>query len=248
MTDDPLFTSGPAGRLHAQLLMPPLMRNHGNYIVSLGQSLPLARRAGDGAGGGSLSLVSPPPRFFTTRTEPSAGVATGDMGIGRDGKPNGKLLAGVWSSRASTRSSPKARAARLTKVLTAVRPRKGCGPEVRARPQGAVGGGARQAAAGPRAAHAWLASDNRRGAAPSFIITAPTWCRSASSCTSITPIPTSRPTRIPALQVAPDDPRHIRGRPAHRLWRARFDRGRLAVDPQAYVPWRRAGRMRRWAL
>ena len=38
--------------------------------------------------------------------------------------------------------------------------------------------------------------------------------------------------------------RHLRGRQAHRLWRARSHRGRLAVDPAACLSRRRAGRLR----
>ena len=49
---------------------------------------------------------------------------------------------------------------------------------------------------------------------------------------------------IPALQDASGDPRHVRGRQAHRLWRARHHRGRLAVDPEAHVSRRRAARLR----
>ena len=40
------------------------------------------------------------------------GVATGDMGVGRDGKPTRTASCAAWSCAASTRSSPKARAAR----------------------------------------------------------------------------------------------------------------------------------------
>ena len=41
-----------------------------------------------------------------------AGVATGDMGIGKDGEPQGRASRAAWSCAPSTRCSPKARAAR----------------------------------------------------------------------------------------------------------------------------------------
>ena len=50
--------------------------------------------------------------------------------------------------------------------------------------------------------------------------------------------------RVPALQDPSRHPRHLRGRQAHRLRRARAHRGRLAVDPRAGVSRRRAGRLR----
>ena len=44
--------------------------------------------------------------------------------------------------------------------------------------------------------------------------------------------------RVPALQDPPDDPRHLRGRQAHRLRRARHHGGRLAVGAAADLPGR----------
>ena len=58
--------------------------------------------------------------------------------------------------------------------------------------------------------------------------------------------PVSEPVRgIPALQDAPGVPPAIRGRAAHRLWRAGAERGRVPIDPAARFPGRRAGRLRR---
>ena len=49
---------------------------------------------------------------------------------------------------------------------------------------------------------------------------------------------------IPALQDARCDPRHVRGRAAHLLRRARHHRGRLAERAAARLPGRRADRLR----
>ena len=48
---------------------------------------------------------------------------------------------------------------------------------------------------------------------------------------------------VPALQDASGDPRHLRGRQAHLLRRARHHRGRLAVGAEAVLPGRRADRL-----
>jgi electron-transferring-flavoprotein dehydrogenase len=48
---------------------------------------------------------------------------------------------------------------------------------------------------------------------------------------------------VPALQDASGDPRHLRGRQAHLLRRARHHRGRLAVGAEALLPGRRADRL-----
>jgi electron-transferring-flavoprotein dehydrogenase len=47
VTEDRFYYLGPAGGVRLpNFAMPPLMNNHGNYIVSLGQCLPLACRKG----------------------------------------------------------------------------------------------------------------------------------------------------------------------------------------------------------
>ena len=51
MTEDNFYILGPAGQVRIpNWPMPPLMSNHGNYIVSMAQRLPLDGRAGRGAG------------------------------------------------------------------------------------------------------------------------------------------------------------------------------------------------------
>ncbi len=56
--------------------------------------------------------ASPPPRCCTTTTARCKGVATGDMGIGKDGEPTANYHAAAWSCTPSRPCSPKAAAAR----------------------------------------------------------------------------------------------------------------------------------------
>ena len=87
VTDDQFLILGPAGSLRLpNALMPPLMNNHGNYIVSLGN---VCRWL---AGHAEALGVEVYPGFAAAEVlynDEGAviGVATGDMGIQRDGTP-----------------------------------------------------------------------------------------------------------------------------------------------------------------
>jgi electron-transferring-flavoprotein dehydrogenase len=95
VTDDRFYYLGPAGSLRIpNLLMPPLMRNHGNYIVSLGN---LCRWLADQATELGIEVY---PGFAAAEVLYAnngavIGVATGDMGIGRDGKPTDRFTRGM---------------------------------------------------------------------------------------------------------------------------------------------------------
>jgi electron-transferring-flavoprotein dehydrogenase len=95
VTEDRFLVLGPAGDLRLpNFLMPPLMSNHGNYIVSLGA---LTRWLGEQAAGIGVEIY---PGFAATEilTDENGavvGVATGDMGIGRDGKPKDTFVRGM---------------------------------------------------------------------------------------------------------------------------------------------------------
>src|SRR5215203_4557444 len=66
-------------------MMPPLMSNHGNFIVSLGSMCQWLARKAEALG------VEIYPGFAAAEVLQEngavAGVATGDMGVGKDGKP-----------------------------------------------------------------------------------------------------------------------------------------------------------------
>ncbi|MDB5555943.1 MAG: Electrotransfer ubiquinone oxidoreductase family protein [Rhizobium sp.] len=95
VTADHFLLLGPAGSIRLpNFMMPPLMNNHGNYIVSLGNVCRWLATKAEELG------VEIYPGFAATEVlydENGAvrGVATGDMGIGRDGEPSGAYARGM---------------------------------------------------------------------------------------------------------------------------------------------------------
>jgi len=95
VTADHFLLLGPAGSVRLpNFMMPPLMNNHGNYIVSLGNVCRWLATKAEELG------VEIYPGFAATEIlydENGAvrGVATGDMGIGRDGEPSGAYARGM---------------------------------------------------------------------------------------------------------------------------------------------------------
>lgn len=95
VTEDRFLVLGPHGDMSLPaILMPPLMNNHGNYIVSLGA---VTRWLGEQAAEMGVEIY---PGFAAAEVlydEQGAvvGVATGDMGLGRDGKPKDSFVRGM---------------------------------------------------------------------------------------------------------------------------------------------------------
>jgi electron-transferring-flavoprotein dehydrogenase len=94
VTDDRFYWLGQSAALRLpNLLMPPLMSNHGNFIVSLGNVCRWLATKAEALG------VEIYPGFAATEVlfadEAVAGVATGDMGIGKDGEPNASFTRGM---------------------------------------------------------------------------------------------------------------------------------------------------------
>ena len=95
VTDDRFYWLGPAGSLRLpNLPFPPLMSNHGNFVVSLGNVCRWLAGKAEAAG------VDIYPSFAATELLHGAngevvGIATGDMGIGRDGRPKDNFTRGA---------------------------------------------------------------------------------------------------------------------------------------------------------
>ncbi len=95
VTDDHFLLLGPAGSIRLpNFLMPPLMNNHGNYIVSLGLVCRWLATKAEELG------VEIYPGFAATEVlynDEGAviGVATGDMGIERNGEPGPNFARGM---------------------------------------------------------------------------------------------------------------------------------------------------------
>jgi electron-transferring-flavoprotein dehydrogenase len=95
VTDDRFLYLGPSGSLRVpNFIMPPLMSNHGNYIASLGNICRWLAKQAEELG------VEIYPGFAAAEVlydDKGAvkGVATGDMGIGRDGKHKSGFARGM---------------------------------------------------------------------------------------------------------------------------------------------------------
>ena len=123
VTDDRFYMLGPAGAVRLpNLLLPPLMSNHGNFVVSLGNVCRWLASKAEAAG------VEIYPGFAATEVlygenGEVAGVATGDMGVGKDGAPKDVFTRGMELRAKYTLFGEGARG-QLTKTLhRALRPR-----------------------------------------------------------------------------------------------------------------------------
>ena len=95
VTDDRFLYLGPGGNIRVpNAFMPPLMSNHGNYIASLGNVCRWLATQAEQLG------VEIYPGFAAAEVLYDdngrvRGIATGDMGIGRDGKPKSGFTRGM---------------------------------------------------------------------------------------------------------------------------------------------------------
>jgi electron-transferring-flavoprotein dehydrogenase len=92
--EDRFLYLGPAGEIRLRnFMMPPLMNNHGNYIVSLGA---LCQWLGEQATELGVEIY---PGFAATEVlyddGAVVGIATGDMGITREGEPGENFARGM---------------------------------------------------------------------------------------------------------------------------------------------------------
>jgi electron-transferring-flavoprotein dehydrogenase len=95
VTDDRFYYLSASGALRLpNILMPPLMSNHGNFIVSLGNVCRwLATKAE--ALGVEIYPGFAAAEVLYTEAGAVAGVATGDMGIGKSGEPKDNFTRGM---------------------------------------------------------------------------------------------------------------------------------------------------------
>ncbi len=95
VTADRFLYLGPHGDiLLPNFLMPPLMSNHGKYVVSLGDVVRwLAAKAE--ALGVEIYPGFPAAEILTDSEGAVIGVATGDMGLDREGKPKDEFVRGM---------------------------------------------------------------------------------------------------------------------------------------------------------
>jgi electron-transferring-flavoprotein dehydrogenase len=86
---------GPSGALRLpNFLMPPLMSNHGNFIVSLGNVCRWLAEKAEALGVEIYPGFAAAELVFGDKGE-VLGVATGDMGVDREGKPKDAFMRGM---------------------------------------------------------------------------------------------------------------------------------------------------------
>ena len=117
VTDDRFYLLGPAGSVRLpNAFMPPLMNNHGNYVGSLGTVCRWLAAKAEELG------VEIYPGFAASEVlyEDGAvvGIATGDMGVGRDGEITDRFTRGLELRAKYTLFAEGARG-QLTKQLIA---------------------------------------------------------------------------------------------------------------------------------
>ena len=95
VTQDKFLYLGPGGGVRLpNFAMPPLMNNHGNFVVSLGN---VCRWLAEKAEGMGVEIY---PGFAAAEVlydddGAVVGVATGDMGVGKDGEPTDNFMRGM---------------------------------------------------------------------------------------------------------------------------------------------------------
>ena len=118
VTEDQFLVLGPSGDIRLpNWPMPPLMKNHGNYIGSLGA---VCQWLGAQATELGVEIY---PGFAASEVlyddkGSVAGVATGDMGIGRDGKPTDSFVRGMELRGKYTLIGEGARGSLSKKLMT----------------------------------------------------------------------------------------------------------------------------------
>ncbi len=115
VTADRFYALGPSGALRLpNVLMPPLMSNHGNFIVSLGEVCRYLARKAEALGVEIYPGFAAAELLFENGAV--AGVATGDMGLAKDSHPKASFTRGMELRGKYTLFAEGARGS-LTKML-----------------------------------------------------------------------------------------------------------------------------------
>ncbi len=95
VTQDRFYWLGPAGAVRLpNFLMPPLMSNHGNFIVSLGEVCRWLAGKAEALGVEIYPGFAAVEVLYGPKGE-AVGVATGDMGVDREGRPKENFTRGM---------------------------------------------------------------------------------------------------------------------------------------------------------
>ena len=116
VADDRFYWLGAAGALRLpNFMLPPLMSNHGNFVVSLGNVCRWLATKAEALGVEIYPGFAAAEVLYGDNGEVT-GVATGDMGIGKDGKPKDGFTRGMELRAKYTLFAEGARG-NLTKTL-----------------------------------------------------------------------------------------------------------------------------------
>jgi electron-transferring-flavoprotein dehydrogenase len=129
VTKDKFYILGPHGELSIpHFLMPPLMSNNGNYIVSLGN---VVRWLGEQAEALGVEIYPgfPAAEYLTDDKGTVIGVATGDLGVDRDGKPKGEFARGMALYGKYTLIAEGARGSLAKKLIRTYKLDANCAPQ-----------------------------------------------------------------------------------------------------------------------
>ena len=91
--------------------VPKTMHNEGNYIISLGNLCRWLAQQAEALGVEIYPGFAARKLLIRRERRRCAAIATGDMGVGRDGQPTEACTPPAWNCAASTRCSPRAAAA-----------------------------------------------------------------------------------------------------------------------------------------
>ena len=185
VSEDRFYLLGPSGGIRLpNVAMPPLMSNHGNFVGSLGNVCRWLGAKAEELGVEIYPGFAASEVLYGDKGE-VLGVATGDMGVGRDGKPKDSFTRGMELRGKYTFFAEGARGSLSKQIIAKFRLDEGREPQkygIGLKELWQVDPAKHQPGAG--AAHLRLAACPRtRAAAPSCTISRTTRSSSASSST-----------------------------------------------------------------
>jgi electron-transferring-flavoprotein dehydrogenase len=243
--DDVLFLSETGARARPTSCA-RCFHNDGNYVVSLGNVVQWLAQQAEALGVEIFPGFAAAEVLYDDAGR-GQGVATGNLGIGKDGEPTddfqlGMELHGKYTVFAEgARGPPGPPAHRPLQARRRARP-----PELCHRPQGAVGGRPGEGEARTRRAHRRLA-DGRADFGGGFLYHLED---NKVTLGLVVGLDYQNPwlspfEELPALEDPPGHPRAPGGRQAPGLWRARHQQRHPAMPAEDGVSGRRARRLRR---
>src|SRR5271166_4242634 len=129
VTEDKFYLLGPSrGLMLPNFLMPPLLNNHGNFVGSLGNVCRYLGAKAEALGVEIYPGFAAGEVLFGEKGE-VLGIATGDVGIGRDGKPKDSFTRGMELRGKYTLFAEGARGSLSKQIIARFKLDQGCGPQ-----------------------------------------------------------------------------------------------------------------------